>query len=928
MNIFYRISAAILICAYCFPASGQQKSALNTVIAQINDRHNQLPVEKLYIQTDKTYYIQNDTLWFKAYLFNGDDFTPSGISGLCYFEIDDSNNQCIKRVMVPVADGLTWGNIALDADDFFEGGYTLRAYTNWMRNFGEEEIFKKQLYVTSINERSRLITTDFKPVKQAGKQNIQAALLFNNINGQNIIAQNMQLRVIDGKHLLAKATTTTDFTGKLNFNFDLPQGTTTKNIAIITKDVAKGNQDLPVYNIPVTLNRPEFTDLQFMPEGGTFVAGTTTVIGFKAIGEDGKGIDVHGNIYNSKQQQVATFRSVYRGMGRFEFTPQAGESYTAGLILPDGSIKSYPLPVVSQSGVSLKVFDPGLDADSLQVSVSVSHDMLNEPALHSYYLIGLARNVACYGAHLVATDKKTVISVPKSAFPTGIVHFTLLNTDHAPVAERVTYINRHNNLLINITADKGNYSPHDSIALALRITDHTGKPVRGSFSMVVTDDGQVKTDSTGSNIANELLFTSDLKGNVEAPAYYFEHDDAQRAGELDNLLLTQGWIGYNWKQVFAPAKQPEFAAEPEFAVKGKVTNIFNKPVAGTDITLLSKKPTLVIDTLTDKDGRFVFKGFLPVDTASFLVQARNKHGKSSNIDVEVDEFKPPVFTQTGYRMMPWYVNSDTSLLHNITDHMTKQQADAKLQGLGHILQEVKISDKKIIKNSQNLNGPGRSDQVLDEQDMLKAGKMTLLQLLEKKIKGFHQSFIPRTPIMRYMVNDEPVYFVYDGIFINKFYTPTGEINSLFNFVKQFLDYYTAEDVTGVEVMYSMANSSTYNATFLSPWLFSNPIAFIEITTRSGKGPFMTKAQGTYLYKTLAATLPKQFYRPRYTVKDHPVGTDLRSTIHWEPNIITDTAGKATISFYSADKPSTYSIMIEGTDLNGSVGFKRGKVVVK
>ena len=91
---------------------------------------------------------------------------------------------------------------------------------------------------------------------------------------------------------------------------------------------------------------------------------------------------------------------------------------------------------------------------------------------------------------------------------------------------------------------------------------------------------------------------------------------------------------------------------------------------------------------------------------------------------------------------------------------------------------------------------------------------------------------------------------------------------------------------------------------------------------------MTKTQGTYLYKPLAATLPKQFYRPRYTVKYHPVGTDLRSTIHWEPNIVTDSTGKATVSFYSADKPSTYSIIIEGTDLNGSVGFKRGKIMVK
>jgi hypothetical protein len=90
---------------------------------------------------------------------------------------------------------------------------------------------------------------------------------------------------------------------------------------------------------------------------------------------------------------------------------------------------------------------------------------------------------------------------------------------------------------------------------------------------------------------------------------------------------------------------------------------------------------------------------------------------------------------------------------------------------------------------------------------------------------------------------------------------------------------------------------------------------------------MRHTPGTYLYKPLAATLPKQFYRPKYNTKSVITGTHLRSTIHWEPNIVTDTAGKATVSFYSADKPATYTITIEGSDLNGSLGFKQKKIQV-
>jgi uncharacterized protein YfaS (alpha-2-macroglobulin family) len=57
-------------------------------------------------------------------------------------------------------------------------------------------------------------------------------------------------------------------------------------------------------------------------------------------------------------------------------------------------------------------------------------------------------------------------------------------------------------------------------------------------------------------------------------------------------------------------------------------------------------------------------------------------------------------------------------------------------------------------------------------------------------------------------------------------------------------------------------------------------------------------------------------------------TDIRSTIHWEPNIFTDKDGKATISFYTADAPGKYTIIAEGADLDGNVGVKRESISVE
>jgi hypothetical protein len=120
----------------------QVNDNLNSRIAAITDKIEKLPTEKLYLQLDKPYYVLGDTLRFKAYLLNA-GLTASTRSGLLYVELDDNTNKLIKRILVPVVSGVSWGDIALDEEQFPSGNYTIRAYTNWMLNFGEDYIFKK-----------------------------------------------------------------------------------------------------------------------------------------------------------------------------------------------------------------------------------------------------------------------------------------------------------------------------------------------------------------------------------------------------------------------------------------------------------------------------------------------------------------------------------------------------------------------------------------------------------------------------------------------------------------------------------------------------------------------------------------------------------------------------------------------------------------
>jgi len=537
-----------------------------------------------------------------------------------------------------------------------------------------------------------------------------------------------------------------------------------------------------------------------------------------------------------------------------------------------------------------------------------------------------------------------------------------MTTQYKPLNERLVFVDRHDNLSIQFMPDKPGYNARDSVALQIKVTDIEGNPVSGNFSLAVTDDAQVKTDTLNSeNINTRMLLTTDLKGYVEQPGYYLSSKTSEAWQALDNLLLTQGWIGYDWGQVLNP---PVFAFQPEhdLTVKGSVTNVFNKPVKGTNVLLFSKLPAILMDTTTDKDGRFVFDSFPRVDTPIFVLKAVNKNGKSFNVGISVDEVKPPEFIKPfSPMMMPWYVNSDSTLLNYTKNYALIKQRENFPMG-GHILKEVKITAKKIVHGSQNLNGPGEADLVLDEKDMEAAGKKTMLQLLQENVKGFREgAFAGGNSWMAitdkflsayvtdlnpssqwYFINGKPVKLIVDGISVTQVMkADPREMDAVFYLMRNYLKSHAAEDVKGIEMIHTAGYAAAYLSRYdpgdlITDALHNIPpidispsdIAFVEITTRGGHGPVIDNTPGMYLYKPLPVSWPKQFYKPKYAVKDTTKHLpDLRSTIDWEPNITTDANGEAKLWFYAADKPSTYTLIIEGADMNGNLGYKTGKIVV-
>ena len=114
-------------------------------------------------------------------------------------------------------------------------------------------------------------------------------------------------------------------------------------------------------------------------------------------------------------------------------------------------------------------------------------------------------------------------------------------------------------------------------------------------------------------------------------------DNSEKA--LDILLLTQGWIGYHWNDIINNKPKITYNPEPGFIIKGRVSNLLNKPVTNSSVLLVSTgKYHAIMDTTTDNDGRFNFDKLpLIMDSTKFVLTARNKKDKTINAGITVDE---------------------------------------------------------------------------------------------------------------------------------------------------------------------------------------------------------------------------------------------------------------------------------------------------
>jgi hypothetical protein len=424
--------------------------------------------EKIYVHTDKNYYLTGEILWLKLYYTNAVSNKPINLSKVAYIEILDSANTPVCQVKTGLYQGE--GNASVHLPPGIASGYyKLRAYTNWMKNFAPDYFFEKEITILNLNK-----------------------------------------------------------------------------FPTVNKDPASKN-----------------IDVQFFPEGGELVNGIKSKVGFKAVDHSGKGVPINGLLLENSDT-LLRFSATHAGMGNFSFTPRPGYTYSAILISPIVAPFKKNLPAIRQEGVVMSLSkSPG---GNLDVTAFTNDDKLKQ-----LQLLAHTRSSVKISRVAPVISGRAIFSFKESDLGEGVSQLTIFGSDKIPLCERLYFRRPQKDLGLSISANHASYEKRSEISISLSSQQLQGTDTaKLSMSVYLLDSLQ---DIDNNNILHYLYLSSDLKGLVEDPSYYFT-DTKEAEAAADNLMLTQGWRRFKWSDVLA-GKKPRFDYPPEIRghfITGRVTH--------------------------------------------------------------------------------------------------------------------------------------------------------------------------------------------------------------------------------------------------------------------------------------------------------------------------------------------------------------------
>lgn len=660
------------------------------------------------------------------------------------------------------------------------------------------------------------------------------------------------------------------------------------------RDVMINTPIIPSNKKPVVFK----TKVETFPEGGFLVNGLTTRVAFKATNQFGIPVRIKGLLVNEKNKILDTLKVKHDGMGIFSLTPKQEEAYLLKWTDENGKPGTTPLIIHKSEGAGLTIKTTNEKALVQVERTKNAGDDFKKMKL----LVHMNQNLF-YTVSINASEKTLLnAEIPIDELPTGILQFSLFTSDWVPVAERIIFVNnRLHEFNAKVTPQLVNLEKRGKNVFDISVSDTAFT----NMSVSVTDATIVTPDAN--TIYSDLVLSDAIKGKIYNPGYYLTSDADSITANLDLVMLTNGWRRFDWDKIKAGmVPERKYPKETDMlSIKGKVfgmksisTNtplVLNLIIAGKD----SSKNFAFIPV--EKDGSFEQNGIFFYDTARIFYSF---NGNAKLTDITQVQFENGLLKQTRktiqypetYRPVTW---SD-SLAKIKMNYFLDQQEQLKRRMATATLQEVIV--KSRVKSKAQLTeekyatglfsgGDGYSFDLLDDPAAMTS--LDILTFLQGKVAGLSISGSGAQATMSWRGSTPDVFL--------------NEMQSSLDMVQNV----SVKDIALVKV-------------FRPPFFGSmggGSGGAIAIYTKKGGDGNKASPNSKGLENTILGGYSKfkEFYQPQYDKPGENFETDIRSTLYWNPYIITNKKNpRVRIQFYNNDISKKLQIVLEGVNGDGKM----------
>ena len=860
-------SITVLLGVLLYFSSLSAQTMQDTIIANFS-LMERIPKEKLYLHLDKPFYGAGEKIWFKGYLVNATTHQDNSQSNFIITELINRSDSIVERKKIR-RDSLGFHNAFTLPATLPAGDYYLRGYSNWMLNEDPDFFFSRNIKIGNSIDNTIVSSIEYQQeddthytAKIKFTSNVQA--VFENTTIKYLYLENGKIK--------NKGKKKTDENGWISISLPDLKSPAARRIEVEFDD--------PQYIYKRTFYLPVFTndfDVKFFPEGGALLSIPHQNVAFKVQGADGFSKEVEGFLFNSKGDTLTNFRSEHNGMGIFTMNPVDNETYYVTARTNDSITKRFDLPAIEPKGISI-----AMSHYKQEIRYEIQKTETTEWPQKLFLLAHTRGKLAILQP---INPERTFGKMNDSLFTEGITHFMLIDQQGNALSERLVFVPDHKPNQWQITADQPTYGKREKVSLQIAAKDNEGNPVEGTFSVSITDRKSIQPDSLADNILSNLLLTSDLKGYVEDPAYYFLNQDARTLRSIDYLMMTHGWRRHKIENVLrTPSLNFTNYIEKGQTISGRIMGFFGANVKKGPICVLAPKYNIIATTETDEKGQFIVNTSFR-DSTTFLVQARTKKG-FGGVDILMDPPQYPVATHKA----PYFNGAATFM----EDYLMNTRDQYYMEGGMRVynLKEVTVTAKRERPSSKSIYTGGINTYTVEE-DRLQGYGQTAFDAASR----LPSVTITNGSEIHIRNNSEPAIIVIDDI--------------VYEDASDILKDIQVSDMSSISLLRGA------DAVILGPRASGGAVV---ITLKDPRNLPARPAQGIITYTPLGYSESVEFYHPTYDTpeKKNAQRSDFRSTVYWNPELRLDAEGKATIEYYTPDSTAPEDIIIEGVDKNGKV----------